>query len=112
MTQYHYLDESGDPGMAGLESSSRYFAIALVQVVDNASLTELSAVRQKFHFPNTFEFKYHGTRLAIKESFFASLRKKSSTFSFFVEKSSCGISGEKNFPLSIFLKLKYFCYFA
>ena len=43
MTQYHYLDESGDPGMAGLESSSRYFAIALVQVVDNASLTELSA---------------------------------------------------------------------
>ena len=46
MTQYHYLDESGDPGMAGLESSSRYFAIALVQVVDNASLTELSAVRQ------------------------------------------------------------------
>ncbi|MEK7809520.1 MAG: DUF3800 domain-containing protein [Chloroflexota bacterium] len=74
MTQYHYLDESGDPGMAGLESSSRYFAIALVQVVDNASLTELSAVRQKFHFPNTFEFKYHGTRPAIKESFFASLR--------------------------------------
>jgi hypothetical protein len=32
MTQYHYLDDSGDPGLGGAAGSSSHFALAMVQV--------------------------------------------------------------------------------
>ena len=74
MAQYHNLDDSGDPGLSGSESSTRYFALAMVQLAENAPLPELAEVRKVFHFQPTFEFKYHNTTAAHKESFFKAVK--------------------------------------
>ncbi len=70
MTQYHFFDESGDPGL----KSNRYFAVALVQLAGHAPLPELAAVRQSFHLSPVFEFKYHATTPSQKESFFRAIQ--------------------------------------
>jgi hypothetical protein len=70
LTQYHYLDESGDPG----PKSNRYFASALVQLAGHTPLPELAAVRQTLHLSPVFEFKYHATTLVQKELFFRSIQ--------------------------------------
>lgn len=74
MTQYHFLDEAGDAGLDGAAGSSSYFAIAMVQLVERHALPELSVLRRKFHFPDTFEFKYHKTTPAHKAAFFAAIQ--------------------------------------
>jgi hypothetical protein len=74
MTQYHFLDEAGDAGLGGKAGSSKYFALAMTQLVERCPLNELVVVRQKFHFPPTFEFKYHKTTPAHKEAFFEAIQ--------------------------------------
>lgn len=74
MTQYHYLDDSGDPGLSGAATSSSHLAVAIVQLVDNAPLRELAGVRRIFHFPPTFEFKYHKTKHRHRVAFFEAVR--------------------------------------
>jgi len=66
MTQYHFLDESGDPG----PHSNPYFALALVQLAARQPLAEIAAARQALHLLPTFEFKYHKTTPAQREVFF------------------------------------------
>ncbi len=63
MTQYHFLDESGDPGLVGSASSSSHFALAMVQLTERAPLPDLARTRQRLHLPPGFEFKYHKTTL-------------------------------------------------
>lgn len=75
MTQYHFLDEAGDAGLGGEAGSSSYFALAMVQLVERRPLSELALVRQKFHFPATFEFWYHKTTLAHKTAFFEAIQQ-------------------------------------
>ena len=70
MTQYHYLDESGDPG----QKSNRYFALALVQLAGHTPLPELAVVRQAVRLSPAFEFKYHDATTAQKELFFRSVQ--------------------------------------
>lgn len=70
MPQYHFFDESGDPGL----KSSRYFAVALVQLAGHAPLPELAAVRQSFRLSPVFEFKYHATTPSQKELFFRAIQ--------------------------------------
>lgn len=75
MTQYHFLDESGDPGLEGQASSSSYFVLAMVQLSQRASLPELAAVRQTFHLPSDFEFKYYRAKPRQKIAIFEAVQR-------------------------------------
>jgi len=74
MTQYHFLDDSGDPGLSGAEGSSTHFALAMVQLADSAPLPELATVRRRLHFPPIFEFKYFKSKSKHKAAFFQAIR--------------------------------------
>ncbi len=74
MTQYHFLDDSGDPGLSGAAGSSSYFVLAMVQLVERAPLKQLAAVRQQFHFDPTFEFKFYKTKDRHRIAFFEAVR--------------------------------------
>ena len=50
MTQYHFLDDSGDPGLEGKSGSSSHFILAMVQLPQRAPLAELESVRRMFHY--------------------------------------------------------------
>lgn len=71
MTQYFFVDESGDPGLDGGAGSSSHFVVAMVQLPNRAPLDSLTHVRQALRFPDTFEFKYHKTASAPKDLFFS-----------------------------------------
>ncbi len=74
MTQYHHLDESGDPGFDIAGGASTHFALALVQLAERAPLPELEELRQSRHLPPDFEFKYHKTTTAQKAAFFKAVQ--------------------------------------
>jgi hypothetical protein len=74
VTQYHFLDESGDPGFNESESSSRHFVLAMVQMPIRESLPELDSVRDTLHLPKRFEFKYHKTKPRQKAIFFNAIQ--------------------------------------
>ena len=70
MTQYFYLDESGDAGLEGQTSSSSHFVLAMVQLPERAWLRPLVNLRKNLHLAPDFEFKYHKTTTLQKERFF------------------------------------------
>jgi len=74
VTQYHFLDDSGDPGLEGKASSSSYFALAMVQLTERTPLPDLALTRQQLHLPSNFEFKYHKTTFEQKTLFFRTVR--------------------------------------
>lgn len=74
MTQYHHLDDSGDPGLTGAVGSSSHFALAMVQLPDRQPLPELALVRNMFHLP-AFEFKFQKTTAAQRAVFFESIQE-------------------------------------
>ena len=45
MTQYHFLDDSGDPGLEGKASSSSHLTLAMVQLTERAPLPDLAQDR-------------------------------------------------------------------
>lgn len=69
MTQYYFLDESGDPG----KGSTSYFALAMVQLAVHEPLEELNKARRELHLAPNFEFKYHKTTAIQKKTFFRHL---------------------------------------
>ncbi len=74
MTQYHYLDESGDPGFDIAGGASPYFVLVLVQLAERAPLLQLTELRKSRRLPPNFEFKYHKTTAAQKAEFFKAIR--------------------------------------
>jgi len=62
MTQYFFVDESGDAGLEGQTSSSSHFVISMVQLPERSSLTPLVSLRKALHVPPNFEFKYHQSK--------------------------------------------------
>ncbi len=74
MTQYHNLDDSGDPGLGGSATASTHLALAMVQLAERAPLTVLAALREELYLPSTFEFKYHAARPRQKALFFDAVR--------------------------------------
>ncbi len=70
MSQYHFLDESGDPGLNDSSSSSRHFVIAIIQLPNSDLLPELANVRRLLHLPPLFEFKYYSAKSHQKIAFF------------------------------------------
>jgi len=71
MTQYFYVDESGDAGLEGQASSSSHFVIAMVQLPERAQLYPLEILRKSFRVSPSFEFKYHKTTSQQKNKFFS-----------------------------------------
>jgi hypothetical protein len=72
LAQYYFLDESGDPGLSGLATSSSHFALAMVELASREPLSELGDLRRQFRLPG-FEFKYQKTTAIHKEAFFAAV---------------------------------------
>jgi len=70
MTQYFFVDESGDPGLEGEAGSSSHFVVTMVQMPNRAPLYPLIQVRKVLGLSPTFEFKYYKTATAPKERFF------------------------------------------
>ncbi len=73
MTTYHFLDESGDPGLSSSKSASKYLALAIVELETRERLPILAAVRDYLHLPARFEFKYHTTTKPQRDVFFRAL---------------------------------------
>jgi len=70
MTQYFFVDESGDPGLEGEAGSSSHFVITMVQLPERVPLYPLAQVRKTLGLSPTFEFKYYKTATAPKDRFF------------------------------------------
>jgi hypothetical protein len=70
MTQYFFVDESGDPGLEGEAGSSSHFVIAMIQLPERVPLYPLAHVRKTLGLSPTFEFKYYKTATAPKDRFF------------------------------------------
>lgn len=70
MTQYFFLDESGDPG----RGSTRHFTLAMVQLARREPLPELGLARETLNLSPQFEFKYHKTTKNQNEVFFRSIQ--------------------------------------
>ena len=70
MTQYFFVDESGDAGLEGQASSSSHFVITMVQLPNRAPLHPLVNLRKALRLPPAFEFKYHKTTTIQKDRFF------------------------------------------
>jgi len=70
MTQYFFVDESGDAGLEGEAGSSSHFVIAMVQLPERMPLFPLAHVRKTLGLLPTFEFKYYKTATAPKSRFF------------------------------------------
>lgn len=74
MTQYFFIDESGDPGLEGEAGSSSHFVIAMVQLPNRIPLDPLARVRKTLGLSPTFEFKYYKTAIAPKDRFFRDIQ--------------------------------------
>lgn len=70
MTQYFYVDESGDAGLSFQASSSSHFVVTMVQLPNRAPLQPLVNLRNALRLSPSFEFKYHKTTINQKDHFF------------------------------------------
>jgi hypothetical protein len=75
MTQYFYVDESGDAGLEGPASSSSHFVMAMTQLPERARLKPIVDLRKALRVPPNFEFKYHKSTPTQKERFFRDVLK-------------------------------------
>lgn len=70
MTQYFFVDESGDPGLEGQASSSSHFLVTMVQLPARAPLHPLVNLQKALQVKTTFEFKYHTATSSQKDLLF------------------------------------------
>ena len=70
MTQYFFVDESGDLGLEARASSSSHFVVTMVQLPARMLLHPLVNLRKALQVKTTFEFKYHTTTRLQKDLFF------------------------------------------
>ncbi len=56
---YHFLDDSGDPGLSGAVGSSSHFVLAMVELPQRHPLSSLALIRQKLYLSPVYEFKYY-----------------------------------------------------
>lgn len=74
---YHFLDESGDPGINQSGSSSPYFVLAMVEWSSQESIPTLVAMRRELKLPPDYEFKYQRSRKNLKKIFFTNMQSVS-----------------------------------
>lgn len=73
MTQYFYVDESGDPGFLRYKSTP-YYVLAMVQLPNREPIPELAALRQELHLAPTFEFHFYKMHSVQREGFFQAIQ--------------------------------------
>jgi len=73
MTQYFFVDESGDPGI-GNSKNSPYYVIAMVQVANREHIAELASLRRELHLVPDFEFHFYRSTDRQKELFFQAVQ--------------------------------------
>lgn len=72
MTQYFFVDESGEPGFHR-RSVSSYFVLAMVQTPSWAPIDEFAELRRDLHLQPTFEFHYTKMSPPQKQAFYQSV---------------------------------------
>ncbi len=78
VAMFVYLDESGDPGFAFRQGSSRYFVITLLLVDDPIPLqSAIDALRVSLGFAAGNEFKFYHSSHEVRLSFLRMLRTQS-----------------------------------
>ena len=70
--QYFFVDESGDAGLT--DKGSAYYVVAMVQLPNRESLTELAALRSKLRLSSNFEFHFYKMNSRQKDEFFQAIQ--------------------------------------
>ncbi len=73
MTQYFFVDESGEPGMANA-AGSPYYVMAMAQMPNRERIADLAALRLELHLPPGFEFHFYKLNSAQKELFYQAVQ--------------------------------------
>jgi hypothetical protein len=73
MTQYFFVDESGDPGICSTKNSP-YYVVAMVQVPNREPIPELASLRRELHLSPGFEFHFYRANARQKELFFQAIQ--------------------------------------
>ncbi len=71
---YHFLDDSGDPGLSGTVGSSSHFVLAMVELPQRQPLSSLALIRQKLYLSPVYEFKYYKLTPVQKDAFFKEIQ--------------------------------------
>jgi len=72
MTQYFFVDESGEPGLQSRQSSS-YFVMTMVQMSSWEPIPELETLRKTLHLSPSFEFHYVKTSTVQRQAFYQAM---------------------------------------
>jgi hypothetical protein len=72
MTQYFFVDESGEPGLQSRQSSA-YFVVVMAQMPKWEPIPELAALRKDLHLAPSFEFHYVKMSAVQKQAFYQAL---------------------------------------
>jgi hypothetical protein len=106
MTQYFYVDESGDAGLEGQTSSSSHFVMAMVQLPERARLKPLVELRNALHVSPNFEFKFHQSKPLQRGRFFRDILKSSFRVrAVVVDKSRIGLAYQNLSPRDFTIQL-------
>lgn len=106
MTQYFFVDESGDAGLEGQASSSSHFVVAMVQLPERTRLKPLVELRSALHVSPNFEFKFHQSKPLQRGSFFRGILKTSFRVrAVVVDKSRIGLSFQNMSPRNLTIEL-------
>lgn len=73
MTQYFFVDESGDAGLNNSKGST-YYVIAMAQLSNREPVTELMALRKELNLSPNFEFHFYKMNSKQKDEFFQAIR--------------------------------------
>jgi Protein of unknown function (DUF3800) len=92
LTQYHHIDESGDPGLSSKKKGSTYFVIAMVQLPSRNAIIQFADLRRELHLPVDFEFHYKKMSARQKACFFEAISKLPyRARSIYLDKDSCSV---------------------
>jgi hypothetical protein len=73
MTQYFYVDESGEPGLRH-PASSHYYVFVMAQLPNREAIPDIVALRQQLSFSSNFEFHFYKMTSRQKELFFQTIQ--------------------------------------
>ncbi len=72
MTQYFFVDESGDAGLNN--KGSAYYVVAMAQLPNREPVMELVALREELNLSPNFEFHFYKMNSRQKDEFFQAIR--------------------------------------
>jgi len=73
MTQYFFVDESGDAGLNNSKGSA-YYVVAMAQLSNREPVAELIALRKELNLSPNFEFHFYKMNSKQKDEFFQAIR--------------------------------------